>query len=201
LGAASAARLGGMRIGWGDESCSNQLFDPGTYILSVVLADESDADTIRYAMGGLLLSAQKKVHWRDESLKRREQISGVIAGLPIGGLVVVRSNKPDERPERRRRKCMELLLWELDRCDQLIMESRGPADDQRDRELLDQLRRRNAIAKGANGLHVDHVAGPNDPALWAADALCGAVTSDRIGQPEWLKVINSSVEVRILEID
>ncbi|GAB3266046.1 hypothetical protein GCM10027456_50000 [Kineosporia babensis] len=94
----------------------------------------------------LLLKGQRKLHWRDEQDKRRLMISETVAALPIEALVVVRHSDPGESMERRRRKCMEHLLQELDGCDELILESRGPADDRRDRTHLDALRRSHAVA-------------------------------------------------------
>jgi hypothetical protein len=106
----------------------------------------------------------------------------------------------DERPERRRRKCLEQLLPLLGErgCSRLMLESPGAKDDARDRALLDSLRRSHRLH---HRLHLDHVPGPKDPALWAADALCGAVVADRTGEnPSHLRTIQAGIPVDVITI-
>ena len=184
-------------IGWADESGSNMRTDPGTYILGVVLADEASAPGIRNAMSALRLKGQHKLHWRDEDDKRRRVMAEAVAELPVMGLVVVRHRLPAERPERRRRKCLEQLVPDLTGCSRLIAESRGPADDARDRQMLDALRRRKTAPAG---LHLDHVAGPADPGLWVADALCGMVVEARTGAPAHLELITDRLAVTMMDV-
>ena len=111
----------------------------------------------------------------DESDRRRRQIAEAIAQLPMRHLVVIRDGSPGERAERRRRHCLEPMLYELDelQVDMAIFESRGHADDRRDRNLLDAQRAKHAVS---TDLRVDHVPGRKDPLPWIPDALCGAVT-------------------------
>ena len=186
---------------WGDESGSDRRRDPGTYILGAAVADEDCLDDLRQAMLDLrLASSGPKLHWRDESPSRKHQIAERIAALPVEGFVVVRQGAVEERPERRRRKCLERLLREVTSlgCQHLTLESRGQADDRRDRHLVDQLRRNRRLS---NEVKVLHTPGPREPALWLADALCGAVSNDRTGQPEFLKTIAGCVTVETLEVD
>lgn len=183
-------------IGWGDESGSDARRDPDTYILSAVIAEEARTEDVRAAMLGLLLRGQRKLHWRGESTKRREKIVQVIAELPVDGLVVVRNCASTENLERRRRKCMEHLLWEAP-FEYLILESRGAADDRRDMAMLQSLRARKAIPAE---IRADHAPGPTDPALWAADAVCGAISQDRIGEPRYLATLQEKIDVRVISI-
>jgi len=188
-------------IGWGDESGSDSARDPGTYLLSVVLAVPDAAEQIQDAMRALLHKGTAKLHWRDAVPRRQQAIAAAVAALPVSGVVVVRSRPvADERPERRRRKCLEHLLPELGErgCSRLVLESRGSKDDARDRAMLDAMRRSRRLP---HGLHLDHVPGPKDPALWAADALCGAVVADRTGEnPSHLRTIEAGIPVDIITI-
>jgi hypothetical protein len=169
--------------------------------MSVVLADPCHAETIQEAMLGLRYGKTLKLHWRDEPPRRRRQIAETVATLPVAGLVVVRSDpQAADRLERRRRKCLEHLLPMLADMDveQLTLESRGPADDAKDREMLQHLRRGKRLSRT---LHLDHTPGPQDPALWAADALCGATVSHRTGDDStYLEVIETGVTVQIVTI-
>ena len=188
-------------IGWGDESGSDAARDPGTYLMSVVLADPCHTETIQEAMLGLRYGKTPKLHWREELPRRRRKIAETVAALPVAGLVVVRCDpQASDRPERRRRNCLEHLLPMLADMDteRLALESRGPADDGKDRQMLQHLRRGKRLSRT---LRIDHIPGPQDPALWAADALCGAVVSHRVGDDvTYLEVIESSIPVETVTI-
>jgi hypothetical protein len=54
-----------------------------------------------------------------------------------------------------------------------------------------------------HGFHLDHVPGPREPALWAADALCGAAVSDRVKDPsegDYLAVLRGSLTIEVIEV-
>ncbi|GAA4685057.1 hypothetical protein [Gordonia humi] len=168
-----------MFTAWIDESQSNARLDPGTYMLSAAIIEDSAVDVARAAMRTLLLPGQRKVHWRDEG--RHELIVTTIAGLDVEHLVAVRcAPEAAARPERQRRLCLDRLLPELVALGvtSAILESRGRKDDQRDIDALNFIRRRRLID---GDLRIDHVGGPADPLLWIPDACCGAVTQYRCG--------------------
>ncbi|WP_340054993.1 hypothetical protein [Corynebacterium parakroppenstedtii] len=98
-------------IAWVDESGSNSTKDPGTYILSAAVCFAEDIEETRQATRLLLKKGQRKLHWIDESTERRLTIIETISGFPLENIVVVRSY-PDvcDKPERRRRKCLERLI-------------------------------------------------------------------------------------------
>jgi hypothetical protein len=86
------------------------------------------------------------------------------------------------------------MLHELDQLEigSATFESRGTADDRRDRDMLDALRAKKIVSPD---LRIEHTPGPKDPLLWVADAVCGAVTHDRIGQPEYPQIIRGQVDI------
>ncbi len=183
---------------WGDESGSHAREDPGVYLLGAAIAEDGVVDDLRLAMRHLRLpSSEPKLHWRAESGARPLEMVKTIASLPVEGFIVVRQASVRDRLERRRRKCLEQLLHEVADlgCEELTLESRGAADDRRDRQLLDRLRRNGRLG---TGLVMSHAAGPADSVLWIADALCGAVTQERIGEPQYLKEIESRVTLRVI---
>lgn len=148
---------------------------------------------------GLRLKGQHKLHWRDEGEKRRQEITETIAAAPLRHLIVVRDGQPGEKPERRRRHCLERLLCELDQVGvgTVTFESRGPKDDKRDRSMLDALRAKKVVA---TDLRMEHVAGPREALLWVADAVCGAVVQSRTGETVYLEIIQASVEIQVIVI-
>ncbi|MCK5891706.1 hypothetical protein [Aeromicrobium sp.] len=173
-----------------DESGSNRTEDPGTYILSAAILDHERLEDVRDAMRGLILPGQKKLHWRDEGDKRQLKIATAVARLEVEHVVVVRSQAADDRPERRRRACMELLAYELDQLGvgTVTLESRGKADDNRDREVLNAYRRRGSVS---TRLRMHHEPGPAEPLLWVPDAVCGAMVSHRTGDTTFWDLIRS----------
>jgi len=113
--------------------------------------------------------------------------------------VVARVGSLAEREERRRRKCLELFIPTLVGLGvtDLKFESRGAKPDRLD---LDMIRALRASQRVSSLLRIDHVPGPNDPLLWAADALCGAAVAARIGNPHWLETMKAASAVTVVEI-
>jgi hypothetical protein len=140
------------------------------------------------------LAKDGKLHWRDESRRRQEQIARAIADLNVEHLVVVRSDVATVRLERRRRLCMERVLPELASLGvgSAIFESRGPKDNQRDHQTLDHLRRKRMLS---GSFHIDHVGGPTELMLWISDACCGAITQMRRGDDHNYSIIESKVTI------
>jgi len=187
------------RAAWVDESESDATLDPGTYVLSAAIITVGAEPTIRQAMLDLQLPS-KKLHWHSEADKRRRKISDTIAALDgLEHLVVVRANVTSDRPERRRRGCMEALLWELERHDEVrvaTFEARSPTENKRDIMMVNALRGRHTISAG---FRLEHTPGPAEPLLWVPDALCGAVVADRTGRPEYLQAYDTG-KIRIIDV-
>ncbi|MDR2704088.1 MAG: hypothetical protein LBB58_07090 [Cellulomonadaceae bacterium] len=186
-------------IAWGDESGSNQNADPGAYILGAVIARPDIVASARAQMRALLLPGEQKLHWYSSSPKRRTTMAAAVGALDISGIVVVRVGLVSERAERRRRKCLERFigLLTLMSCERIIMESRGAKDDQRDRQMLDSMRAAKTLLRP---IVLDHEPGSVDPMLWAADVLCGATVSARLGESRWLTQIEQGVEVVMVDV-
>lgn len=179
---------------WIDESGSDHRLDPGTYILAAALTEIEREDETRQVMEGLRLPGQKKLHWRDENRRRQRQISTAVARLEQSHLVVVRTSDPSDTIKRRRNKCLERLLVELEArgITQATFESRGAADDRRDLELVQALR---GVHRLGPGLRIEHQPGPSEPLLWVPDAVCGAVTSSRTSSSEHLEILGERVSI------
>jgi hypothetical protein len=182
-----------------DESGPAQAADAGSYMLAAALCEPDVIEHARDQMRELRLRGQIKLHWRNESHKRRLQVAETVSRLDLVHLVVVREGSvaSTTRPERRRRACLERMLYELDQWTVAIarFESRGPADDRRDRAMLDALRARRTVG---SDLRIDHVRGPLEPLLWIPDAVCGAVRQSRAGDSSYLQRLGPAVEILTL---
>lgn len=183
-----------MLTAWADESGSRPDLDPGAYLVAATLCDEADVPELRKAMESLRID-EPKVHWHGSSAERRMELVTAVSGLPVTGFVVVRV-EAGAGDRRQRRKCMEFLLPHLAEmpCSEITFESRGKQDES-DLATMQLLRSRRAVS---STLRIGHAVGRQEPALWAADVVCGAVVQDRIGNPEFLAVLGSAVEVRVV---
>lgn len=94
---------------------------------------------------------------------------------------------------------MARLLIELDErgVGHALIESRGSADDRRDRTVHDGLRRARSLV---GPLHISHAPGPSDPGLWIADIVCGAYAASRNGDPEFFEVVTARATVIDVEV-
>ena len=91
---------------------------------------------------------------------------------------------------------MEFLLPHLALmpCSTITFESRGQLDAS-DVDMVQKLRSRRAIESTGR---IEHSIGRNEPALWAADIVCGAVVQARIGNSAYLDVLGSAVELHAI---
>lgn len=183
-----------MLTAWADESGSRPELDPGAYLLGAALCDEAEVDAIRTTMESLRIG-ESKLHWHGSSDERRAEFVKAVAELPVAGFVVVHVDQ-GASDRRQRRKCMEFLLPHLAHmpCSTITFESRGQLDAS-DRDTMQMLRARRAIEAT---VRIEHAIGRSEPALWAADIVCGAVVQARIGNPTYLNVLGAAVELHAI---
>lgn len=182
-----------------DESASHRSSDPHTYLLAASICSDEHLEAVRAGIGSLLLKGHRKLHWRDESEARRALVASAVSDLPLEHVVVVRTGISGEKDERRRRLCLQQMMFELENLEvrTATFESRGRADDRRDRQMVDVLRARRVVG---GQLRIEHEKGPLEPLLWLPDAICGAVTAQRAGNETYVKLIASKVAVTIVTI-
>jgi hypothetical protein len=187
-----------MFTAWGDESGSQATVDPGVYMLAAALCEHEREDAVRSAMTAARLRYEPKVHWHGRNAFDRRRIAELVGGLPIEMLVVVRSGPTSDSIERRRRKCLQAMIMELSDlgCADLVLESRGGADDRKDLVMLDTMRRSKMLQ---SGLHMAHAKGPTEAMLWVPDVVCGAMTQERVGDGSYRKLIETRLTVRVVE--
>ncbi len=182
-----------MRTAFVDESASRENTDPGVYILSAVLVEASREDEVRTALARLRQRWQRKVHWHDtEGVKRRLLLIEQVRSFDLPSIAVVTRTHSDTPLERRRRLTMERLIVELQMLDvhRVALESRGAANDTRDRAHLDTARARRLVTAP---LRIEHRAGPEEPLLWISDVVCGAIVQARNGDPRYLTGLGDCV--------
>jgi hypothetical protein len=165
---------------WVDESAQGrggQLAD-GIYLLAATVADPTRCDVIRDALRGLIARGSQRLHWVEESEKRRRLIAEAIAEHEVLTTVVIASPLDPRRQERARRRCMERLYYELERMhvEHVWIESRHPSLNRRDLQMIASLRQTGAVSAE---LRFDFIRPYDEPMLWVPDAVAGAVGAAR----------------------
>ncbi|NRQ30574.1 hypothetical protein HII36_01765 [Nonomuraea sp. NN258] len=152
----------------------------GLYLMAAVLVAPARAEAHRAALRSLLLRRQPRLHWRDENDKRRAQLVEALAALGLRGLVIVGAGLARRTQERARRKCMERLLWELGHrhVTDVIFERREPTLDARDRDMIEALKGRHAMAPRLLAVWRSPF---DEPLLWLPDVVAGARAAAEAG--------------------
>lgn len=179
-----------------DESGSNTKLDPDAYLLGSVIISDEHVEEVRHQMAALRLRGQRKLHWREESDRRQMAITEIIVELPIEGILVSHVDAV-RRPEERRHRTIATLLPELHfrGVDYAEFESRGTKDDERDRTLVDDMRRSRRFDPARPTLRVAHTEGGKEPCLWIADAICGAVVAHRTGDGRFVELYQEKLQL------
>jgi hypothetical protein len=116
-------------------------------VLAAVIVVDTDADEYRQSLRALLYRGQLRLHWRNESARRRGELISALSHLRHTGAVVVATGVGSKRQERARCKCIERLLAELATrgIANIVFERRHDQRDARDRALVAALKRRRSL--------------------------------------------------------
>jgi hypothetical protein len=153
-----------------DESEPGGGRDHTAYVLAAVVIRDDDAARLRTEIRTATPRRMRKLHWY-EAL-RTQRLSWLDLLRSVIEIIVVRFEGAPARAERRRRHCLERLVWELEQrgVPRVVLESRGKVSDDGDRSLFDALRRRGV----GRGLRHEHVRAVDEPLVALADVACGA---------------------------
>lgn len=133
-----------------------------------------------------------KLHWNDLNTQQRHNVSKKIVELEGFHVVVVGTPVPPKRQERARAKCLRQLVFELHSYGvvHLLMEARSQQLNLRDVRTVAVARQE--LAKGSE-FQIGHIAGHDEPLLWAADVVAGAVRASHEGHQYSTELLNTCV--------
>lgn len=156
-----------------DESIRGQ-----RYLLGCVLAEARSLGPMRLELNGLT-EARRRIHFHNESTKRRREILLAIVEMPVSAVVFVAKAEQGVRERDARAACMSDLVHMLqaEAVQRLVIESRQ--DDRADVAVIVRTRTRESK------LVFEHRRPIDDPMLWIADAVTWAVGAGR----EWRDLI------------
>jgi hypothetical protein len=164
---------------WGDESYRTHGIDQPAYLLGAVVADPAVCDEYRQSLMALH-RAGPKLHWRESNPRERTQAIQTIAQFDAYHVIVIAAPVERKRQERARALCLEQLAWHLDRhtVTLLSLEARETQLMKRDQRTIDALRGKHALP---DGLRIDHARPSEEPMLWVADFVLGALGESMTG--------------------
>lgn len=171
---------------------------PGVFVAAAAILEAADREQVRTEVAGLRGQHQKKLHWYDEPAFRRDKLVGAVAGYTALHQVVVRHCGADEKPERRRRKCLERLLLDLQEAGvgELVAEARQEAQNKREQHWFNGLRSQRLITAP---MKLSHVKGPLEPLLALPDLAAGAVGEDLKGDSHYRRALDAVLTVRTID--
>ncbi|WP_286307572.1 hypothetical protein [Agromyces mangrovi Wang et al. 2018] len=165
------------------------------FMLTATIPFSADCDPMREELLRLLPKNRSKLHWNESVASARRDLIDMIGRLDLMHWIVYQDSTAGESPERVRRSCIEMLAWELQGLqlvDAAMFESRGPADDNRDRRMFDALRSRRVLQ---SPLKVDHLPGPEEAMLWIPDAVSGAVNERDRGDESYFETLRHQIQL------
>lgn len=182
-----------------DESSAVRSDTRQEYLVGAALIPVEACDEVREHLRALALPGQIKLHWTDESEQRRRTIVSRIAELTPMTVVVTHLSERVKKNERCRRKCLEALYHDMVDMEvfDLLLEDRTPSQNNRDRQHI--------VALQGQGLdrriRIAHQRGGDEPLLWIADVLLGAINSAELGWPAHLEALQETLMLRHRTVD
>jgi hypothetical protein len=176
---------------FGDESSIVRSSRTQEYLIGAAILDVADQDRVREELRPLLLPGQIKVHWTDENARRRRRIVDAIVQTGPMNVVITHLSLRQHQDERFRRKCLETLYYELGQAGvfTVTLKSRSAGQDARDRAHI--------VALQSQGLdrriRLGHRRGGDEPLLWIADAVLGAMNSAHSGDRSHLEALQETI--------
>lgn len=166
----------------------------GLYLLAAVIVADHHADHHRAALRALLYRGQLRLHWRDESSRRRAELIAAVSTLPHTGAIVIATGTQPRRQERARRKCIERLVTELASrgINTAVFERRHPDLDARDRTMIASLRRQQALPSAFRATWLPASA---EPLLWLPDIAAGAASLAETGDDTYWRDLSDAFTV------
>jgi hypothetical protein len=125
--------------------------------------------------------------------RHRARAIEAISSFDCYHVVVTAAPMPLRNQERARARCLERLAWQLDAhgVQSLVLEARPPRLMLRDAELVSRLRSTGGLP---NGIRAGHELPKDEPMLWVADLMLGAVGANIAGEGRNFDAIAGSID-------
>jgi hypothetical protein len=177
---------------YADESMRADPVIGGYYLLVGACINEADRARARLTVLDLAKSGQR-FHWHQSSREAQTKAVATVAALPALPIVVVGIGMDPRKQERARRHCLGRLLPELEGAGigNVWLESRTQSLNARDRRTINALSAQRLITGSP---HVEHGRPSEEPLLWVADIVAGAVNASLGGDEALLAPLVTLIE-------
>lgn len=174
-----------------DESSPSRGLEYREYMVCAAFISTDACEAVREQLRPLLMRGQVKLHWTDESERRRRDIVARIVDLGPMNVVVSHLDKYQRRVERHRKKCLEVLYHQMVAMQvfDLTLECRSDHQDREDRAHIVALQGQGLDRR----LRIGHARGGDEPILWIADAVLGAINSSHHGEDRYIERLRSTI--------
>lgn len=182
-----------MVYAWGDESVRIHANPPAYLLAATIISQSQSLDPLMKVKP----KNARRLHWREMVHSLQSKSLQALSQMAFSTTIVIGSPLPRRKQERGRRKCLELLLVELESrgIDVLVLEARDEEKDKKDIALLLSMRQKGL----ASTIDIVHMRAEDEPKLWISDQILGAY-GDRLcankGATQWENSW-SNVEERI----
>lgn len=173
-----------------DESSAVRGGDMQEYLIAAAVLPTDSCEGVRAALRPLLLPGQIKLHWTDESDRRRRKIVDGLLELQPMSVIVTHLSERRKKNERYRRLCLAELYNEMAAMEvhDLLLESRSTNQDKGDKAHIVSLQNAGLDRR----LRITHERGGEEPLLWIADAVLGAINAERAGDAGYYEALSST---------
>lgn len=175
-----------------DESiCLRPASGTQEYLICAVLIDIDHIEEVREKLLPLRRPGQIKIHWTAESDSSRRKLTDALAEIEHMSVLITHTSDPERKTERFRRKCLELLYYEMTTCgvSELILESRMDAQNKKDCAHIAELKKSGLSAS----IRIEHARGGDEPLLWIPDIILGAVNAAQLGKSDYLSRLEDNI--------
>lgn len=145
----------------------------GLYLVTAAVVVSRDRSAVEHRLRTATGQRRHRIHWRNESEGVRFNVLDSMASQPMRGLSAVVEPAAPRRQERARSQAWWSLVWHLVQAEvtELVIEARQEQLNRRDRLTIATIQR----AGIGRNLRYRFGLPSEEPALWAADALAGAI--------------------------
>ena len=147
----------------------------GFYVVAMVLIATEQRDIVRRRVRHVMPSANQRFHFHRESAATKLGMLGLLGEVAAHAVAYRITPAPTRHQNEARDRCLNAMAADLGGVTELLLESRDAMNDVRDRRVIAGAVRRGLIAPG---VEYGHRRPREEPLLWLADALAGAVLAD-----------------------
>jgi hypothetical protein len=157
------------------------------YLMACVMAEARHLPELRLAMRAL--AVHERVHFNNESARRKRLVLSAIAEMPIGVFIAVAQRGHGATEFTARNACLTAVVERVQRHDvpRLVIESRD--DDREDERHLVRVR------QPEPWLVFEHRRASAEPMLWVADAIAWAYGAGSNWRPLIESLVNDVAEL------